>query len=147
MNDAEAIRDFSAVAYLRREQELEVVRAFGGGFLRVGAGICIGMPTARSGETVDRLIASGHTYEQDDALWLRTTDFGDDKDRVMRKSDGTYTYFVPGTPSSPASPQPSRPSPTSSTHHRAGRPRSRRRPGNPCSRRRRTQGNRNDSNG
>ena len=46
-------------------------------------------------ETVDRLIASGHTYEQDDALWLRTTDFGDDKDRVMRKSDGTYTYFVP----------------------------------------------------
>ena len=46
-------------------------------------------------ETVNKLIASGHTYQQDDALWLRTTDFGDDKDRVMRKSDGTYTYFVP----------------------------------------------------
>jgi arginyl-tRNA synthetase len=39
--------------------------------------------------------ASGHTYEQDGALWLRSTDFGDDKDRVMRKSDGGYTYFVP----------------------------------------------------
>jgi arginyl-tRNA synthetase len=44
---------------------------------------------------VERLIAAGHTYEKDGALWLRTTDFGDDKDRVMRKSDGTYTYFVP----------------------------------------------------
>ena len=44
---------------------------------------------------VQRLIDQGHTYEQDGALWLRTTDFGDDKDRVMRKSDGTYTYFVP----------------------------------------------------
>jgi arginyl-tRNA synthetase len=41
------------------------------------------------------LVASGHTYEKDGALWLRTTDFGDDKDRVMRKSDGTYTYFLP----------------------------------------------------
>ncbi|HEX5178422.1 MAG TPA: arginine--tRNA ligase, partial [Gemmatimonadaceae bacterium] len=37
----------------------------------------------------------GHTYEKDGALWLRTTDFGDDKDRVMRKRDGSYTYFVP----------------------------------------------------
>ena len=46
-------------------------------------------------ETVQKLIASGHTYEQDDALWLRTTDFGDDKDRVMRKREGGYTYFVP----------------------------------------------------
>jgi arginyl-tRNA synthetase len=46
-------------------------------------------------ETVNKLVSSGHTYQQDDALWLRTTDFGDDKDRVMRKSDGGYTYFVP----------------------------------------------------
>jgi arginyl-tRNA synthetase len=46
-------------------------------------------------ETVRALIAGGHAYEQDGALWLRTTDFGDDKDRVMRKRDGTYTYFVP----------------------------------------------------
>ncbi|MBA2689897.1 MAG: arginine--tRNA ligase [Burkholderiales bacterium] len=45
--------------------------------------------------TVDALIAAGHTYEKDGALWLKTTDFGDDKDRVMRKSDGSYTYFVP----------------------------------------------------
>src|SRR5690606_39253872 len=45
--------------------------------------------------TVQALIKSGHTYEQDDALWLRTTDFGDDKDRVMRKKEGGYTYFVP----------------------------------------------------
>jgi arginyl-tRNA synthetase len=46
-------------------------------------------------ETVRLLVASGETYENDGALWLRTTDFGDDKDRVMRKRDGTYTYFLP----------------------------------------------------
>jgi arginyl-tRNA synthetase len=45
--------------------------------------------------TVARLVAAGVTYEHEGALWLRTTDFGDDKDRVMRKSDGGYTYFVP----------------------------------------------------
>jgi arginyl-tRNA synthetase len=44
---------------------------------------------------VQRLAASGKTFEEGGALWLRSTDFGDDKDRVMRKSDGTYTYFVP----------------------------------------------------
>ena len=44
---------------------------------------------------MNALVASGHTYELDDALWLKTTDFGDDKDRVMRKTDGGYTYFVP----------------------------------------------------
>ena len=46
-------------------------------------------------DAVQKLIDNGHTYEQDGALWLRSTDFGDDKDRVMRKSDGGYTYFVP----------------------------------------------------
>jgi arginyl-tRNA synthetase len=46
-------------------------------------------------ETVRLLAASGKTYDSDGALWLRTTDFGDDKDRVMRKRDGTYTYFLP----------------------------------------------------
>jgi len=46
-------------------------------------------------EAVRLLKDGGHTYESEGALWLRTTDFGDDKDRVMRKSDGTYTYFVP----------------------------------------------------
>jgi arginyl-tRNA synthetase len=45
--------------------------------------------------TVAALVASGHTYEAEGALWLRTTEYGDDKDRVMRKSDGSYTYFVP----------------------------------------------------
>jgi len=45
--------------------------------------------------TVAKLVHSGKTYELDNALWLRTTDYGDDKDRVMRKSDGSYTYFVP----------------------------------------------------
>jgi arginyl-tRNA synthetase len=48
--------------------------------------------------TVARLVAAGHTYDRDGALWLRTTDFGDDKDRVMRKSadrGAQYTYFVP----------------------------------------------------
>jgi arginyl-tRNA synthetase len=44
---------------------------------------------------VKRLIANGKTYEQDGALWLKSTDYGDDKDRVMRKTDGGYTYFVP----------------------------------------------------
>ena len=53
------------------------------------------MPTAGSTALVRRLIDNKHTYEQDGALWLRTTDFGDDKDRVMRKADGSYTYFVP----------------------------------------------------
>jgi arginyl-tRNA synthetase len=46
-------------------------------------------------DTVAMLQAAGYTYESEGALWLRTTDFGDDKDRVMRKSDGTFTYFVP----------------------------------------------------
>ena len=41
------------------------------------------------------LRARGQTYEDEGALWLRTTAYGDDKDRVMRKSDGTFTYFVP----------------------------------------------------
>ncbi|MFX8141480.1 arginine--tRNA ligase, partial [Acinetobacter baumannii] len=46
-------------------------------------------------KTVERLVASGKTYEEGGALWLRTTDYGDDKDRVMRKKEGGYTYFVP----------------------------------------------------
>ncbi|MGC2166640.1 MAG: arginine--tRNA ligase [Gallionella sp.] len=92
INDIEAIRHF-AVAYLRREQDLDL-RAFGVGFdvYSLESGL---YTDGKVNEVVDRLIASGHSYEQDDALWLRTTDFGDDKDRVMRKSDGTYTYFVP----------------------------------------------------
>jgi arginyl-tRNA synthetase len=49
----------------------------------------------RVARTVEALVASGHTYDAEGALWLRTTEYGDDKDRVMRKSDGTFTYFVP----------------------------------------------------
>jgi arginyl-tRNA synthetase len=92
VNDAEAIRHF-AVAYLRREQDLDL-RAFGVNFDVFALESAL-YTDGKVEETVSKLIASGHTYEQDDALWLRTTDFGDDKDRVMRKSDGTYTYFVP----------------------------------------------------
>jgi hypothetical protein len=51
--------------------------------------------SGRVEDTVQRLVAAGKTFEKDGALWLRTTDYGDDKDRVMRKSDGSYTYFVP----------------------------------------------------
>ncbi|MEO6958860.1 MAG: arginine--tRNA ligase, partial [Burkholderiaceae bacterium] len=53
--------------------------------------------SGRVENTVKTLVAAGHTYESEGALWLRTTalDTGDDKDRVMRKSDGTFTYFVP----------------------------------------------------
>ncbi|MDD5299516.1 MAG: arginine--tRNA ligase [Gallionella sp.] len=92
VNDTEAIRHF-AVAYLRREQDLDL-RAFGVNFDVFSLESAL-YTDGKVKEVVDRLIASGHTYEQDDALWLRTTAFGDDKDRVMRKSDGTYTYFVP----------------------------------------------------
>jgi arginyl-tRNA synthetase len=92
VNDAEAIRHF-AVAYLRREQDIDL-RAFGVNFDVFALESAL-YTDGKVDEVVNKLIASGHTYEQDDALWLRTTDFGDDKDRVMRKSDGTYTYFVP----------------------------------------------------
>ncbi len=92
MNDATAIRHF-AVAYLRRDQDLDL-RAFGVNFDVYSLESAL-YTDGKVEETVSKLIASGHTYEQGNALWLRTTDFGDDKDRVMRKSDGSYTYFVP----------------------------------------------------
>ena len=88
----EDIRRF-AVAYLRREQDLDL-QAFAVHFDLY----FLESSLYQDGEveaTVQRLIAQGHTYEKDGALWLRTTDFGDDKDRVMRKSDGGYTYFLP----------------------------------------------------
>lgn len=91
-NDMEAIRHF-AVAYLRREQDLDL-RAFGVIFDVFSLESAL-YTHGKVEDTVQKLIASGHTYEQDDALWLRTTDFGDDKDRVMRKREGGYTYFVP----------------------------------------------------
>ncbi|HEU0186678.1 MAG TPA: arginine--tRNA ligase, partial [Gallionellaceae bacterium] len=92
VDDAEAIRHF-AVAYLRREQDLDL-RAFGVEFDVFSLESAL-YTNGKVEETVNALVKSGHTYEQDDALWLRTTDFGDDKDRVMRKREGGYTYFVP----------------------------------------------------
>ena len=90
--DLDAIRRF-AVAWLRREQNADLA-AFG-----VAFDVYFLESSLYSGgqveETVRELVAHGHAYEEGGALWLRTTDFGDDKDRVMRKSDGTYTYFVP----------------------------------------------------
>ncbi len=91
-DDAEAIRHF-AVAYLRREQDLDL-RAFRVEFDVFSLESAL-YTDGKVEETVKKLIASGHTFEQEGALWLRTTDFGDDKDRVMRKTDGGYTYFVP----------------------------------------------------
>lgn len=90
--DLEAIRRF-AVAYLRHEQDLDL-QAFGVKFDRYYLESSL-YTEGRVEKTVEALIASGQTYEQDGALWLKTTDYGDDKDRVMRKSDGTYTYFLP----------------------------------------------------
>lgn len=90
--DLDAIRRF-AVAYLRREQNLDLA-AFGVSFDRYFLESSL-YADQKVEETVRKLVASGHTYEEGGALWLRSTDFGDDKDRVMRKSDGSYTYFVP----------------------------------------------------
>ena len=91
--DLDAIRAF-AVAWLRHEQDQDL-RAFGVAPFDV---FYLESSLYKDGlveKTVRDLVAQGHTYEKDGALWLKTTDFGDDKDRVMRKSDGTYTYFLP----------------------------------------------------
>jgi arginyl-tRNA synthetase len=91
-NDGMSIREF-AVRELRKEQDLDL-QAFGVRFDKYFLESSL-YTDGMVEETVRLLIASGKTYEHDGALWLRTTDFGDDKDRVMRKSDGTYTYFLP----------------------------------------------------
>ncbi len=90
--DLEQVRKF-AVAYLRNEQDIDL-RAFGVDFDSYFLESSL-YTDGKVAETVRLLEKAGHTYESEGALWLRTTDFGDDKDRVMRKSDGTYTYFVP----------------------------------------------------
>ncbi|CAM2191319.1 Arginine--tRNA ligase [Paraburkholderia kururiensis] len=92
VEDLDAIRRF-AVAYLRHEQDMDL-QAFGVKFDQYYLESSL-YTEGRVEKTVEALIKTGETYEQDGALWLRTTDYGDDKDRVMRKSDGTYTYFVP----------------------------------------------------
>ncbi len=92
VDDLEAVRHF-AVASLRREQDLDL-QAFGVRFDTYFLESSL-YSDGKVEETVRELVAHGHTYEEGGALWLRSTDYGDDKDRVMRKSDGTYTYFVP----------------------------------------------------
>ena len=92
INNLDSIRAFS-VAYLRHEQDLDL-KAFQIKFDVFSLESAL-YTTGKVKDTVQALINSGHTYEANDALWLKTTDFGDDKDRVMRKTDGSYTYFVP----------------------------------------------------
>ncbi len=92
VDDLDSIRQF-AVAYLRHEQDLDL-QAFGVQFDSYYLESSL-YNSGRVVQTVERLQASGKTYEQDGALWLKSTDYGDDKDRVMRKSDGSYTYFLP----------------------------------------------------
>jgi arginyl-tRNA synthetase len=90
--DGLSVREF-AVRELRGEQDLDL-QAFGVKFDKYFLESSL-YTDGMVEETVRLLIASGKTYEHEGALWLRTTDFGDDKDRVMRKGDGTYTYFLP----------------------------------------------------
>ncbi len=93
--DLDAVRRF-AVEQLRQEQDRDL-QALGVKFDVYFLESSL-YATHKVEETVRRLTAAGHTYERDGALWLKTTDFGDDKDRVMRKSadkGGEYTYFLP----------------------------------------------------
>ena len=92
VNDLDGMRQF-AVAYLRHEQDLDL-KAFEVRFDHYYLESSL-YTNGHVDATVQRLIANGKTYEQDGALWLKSTDYGDDKDRVMRKGDGSYTYFVP----------------------------------------------------
>ncbi len=91
-DDLEAIRQF-AVAELRNEQDLDL-KAF-----KVQFDVYFLESSLYSDglveKTIQHLVSRGKTYEKEGALWLKTTDYGDDKDRVMRKSDGACTYFVP----------------------------------------------------
>ena len=92
ISDIEAIRHF-AVAYLRHEQDQDL-QAFDVNFDVYFLESSL-YTDGKVEETVEQLISNGKTYETDGALWLKTTDYGDDKDRVMRKTEGGYTYFVP----------------------------------------------------
>ena len=92
IDDIESIRQF-AVAYLRREQDLDL-KAFSVSFDNYYLESSL-YTSGRVDAAVTKLKAAGKTYEHDGALWLKSTEYGDDKDRVMRKSDGSYTYFVP----------------------------------------------------
>jgi arginyl-tRNA synthetase len=92
VNDLDALRMF-AVAYLRHEQDLDL-KAFDVRFDNYFLESSL-YTSGKVDATVQRLREAGRTYELDGALWLKSTDYGDDKDRVMRKGDGSYTYFVP----------------------------------------------------
>jgi len=91
-DDLDGIRSF-AVAALRREQDADL-STFGVRFDQYFLESSL-YTDGLVDKTIEALVAAGKTYEQDGALWLKTTAYGDDKDRVMRKSDGSYTYFVP----------------------------------------------------
>jgi arginyl-tRNA synthetase len=93
--DLDAVRRF-AVEELRKEQDADL-QAFGVKFDVYFLESSL-YTSSKVEDTLRRLVAAGHTYERDGALWLKTTDFGDDKDRVMRKraeKGGDYTYFLP----------------------------------------------------
>ena len=92
IDDLDAIRQF-AVAYLRHEQDIDL-RAFHVHFDNYYLESSL-YSSGQVAAAVARLQAAGKTYEHDGALWLKSTDYGDDKDRVMKKSDGSFTYFVP----------------------------------------------------
>lgn len=92
VEDMDSIRRF-AVTYLRNEQDIDL-QAFGVHFDRYYLESSL-YTDGKVEAAVQSLVARGKTYEHEGALWLRTTDDGDDKDRVMRKTDGSYTYFVP----------------------------------------------------
>jgi len=92
IEDLDSIREF-AVAYLRHEQDLDL-QAFAVKFDNYYLESSL-YTSGKVDAAVARLQAAGKTFEKDGALWLRSTDYGDDKDRVMRKSDGSFTYFVP----------------------------------------------------
>ena len=92
LSDIDRIRKF-AVAELRKEQDRDL-SAFGVKFDRYYLESSL-YTDGKVDEAVARLVAAGKTYERDGALWLKSTEYGDDKDRVMRKTDGAYTYFVP----------------------------------------------------
>ena len=92
LNDLDSIRHF-AVAYLRHEQDGDL-KLFGVVFDHYFLESSL-YQDGKVEATVSALAAAGKTFEDGGALWLKTTGYGDDKDRVMKKSDGSYTYFVP----------------------------------------------------
>jgi arginyl-tRNA synthetase len=95
VDDLDNVRRF-AVAYLRHEQDTDLA-AFGLAFDHFYLESSL-YADGRVEKAVRAMVDAGMTFEAEGALWLRTTEIegaGDDKDRVMRKSDGTYTYFVP----------------------------------------------------